>query len=741
MTKGDFYKKLLRKRQQQETADSEELQDCVESVIEKLLASDTSAKKPGIFLGKIQSGKTRAFISIIALAFDNDYDFVIVLTKGTKPLSEQTLKRLNSDFKEFVSDKMMQIYDIMSFPKKITKYELSQKLIIVAKKEINNLKKIINNFSETYPNLKNKKLLIIDDEADFASLSFHKNKETGEVEQGTIANKIDELRNKVSKSDFLQVTATPYSLYLQPNNYDGGNILYLPKQPTFTEILPEYKDYVGGDYYFLESENELSPAACLYEELSLEEATLLKAKKKLGRADRRSFRIEEVFTSPSLSILRRAIMNFIVGGSIRRMQQSKSGKKQEDYAFLIHTEIARASHSWQEEIIMKLSDKLFKISQNDQTLLNQLIANSYDELKKSIELSNSYYKKLSDLILPSLEEVQKVVGDAIYQEMLLVQKVNCDEDVKSLLDENGQLRLRTPLNIFIGGQILDRGITIKNLIGFYYGRGPKRFQQDTVLQHSRMYGARPKEDLSVTRFYTTREIYETMKRINEFDNALREAFLKGVHKNGVYFIRKDERDKIVPCSPNKIIFSNITTLKPFGRLLPIGFNTDYKTKIKKDIIELDNLINDLFNGQTKEDPALVDIAIAFNILDIIYKTFVFEKPYSWDLKSHKSSLEFLSKETKNNDQQGKIWLLARTNRNDSRFRMEGGRKRLTNTPDTSGTDREIAKEKAIDIPMLMLFRQNGLEKRGWMDSPFWWPVIVAPKNTHITIFSSEIKDI
>jgi hypothetical protein len=30
----------------------------------------------------------------------------------------------------------------------------------------------------------------------------------------------------------------------------------------------------------------------------------------------------------------------------------------------------------------------------------------------------------------------------------------------------GQLRLRTPLNPFIGGQILDRGITIKNLIGF-----------------------------------------------------------------------------------------------------------------------------------------------------------------------------------------------------------------------------------------------------------------------------------
>ncbi|MGO4372296.1 Z1 domain-containing protein [Paenibacillus sp. MCAF20] len=54
----------------------------------------------------------------------------------------------------------------------------------------------------------------------------------------------------------------------------------------------------------------------------------------------------------------------------------------------------------------------------------------------------------------------------------------------------------------IGGQILDKGITFGNLIGFYYGSRPKAYQQDTVLQHSRMYGARPIVELAVTRFYT-----------------------------------------------------------------------------------------------------------------------------------------------------------------------------------------------------------------------------------------------
>ena len=38
-------------------------------------------------------------------------------------------------------------------------------------------------------------------------------------------------------------------------------------------------------------------------------------------------------------------------------------------------------------------------------------------------------------------------------------------------------KLRTPLNIFIGGQVLDRGVTLANLIGFYYGRRPNKFNR------------------------------------------------------------------------------------------------------------------------------------------------------------------------------------------------------------------------------------------------------------------------
>ncbi len=215
-TSGTFYNKLSGKRE-----DSVDLRACIEKTVTKLLESETDLRKPGILLGKIQSGKTRAFLGVIALAFDNDYDIAIVLTKGTKPLTEQTLKRLNNDFKDFVSEKLLQVHDIMFFPSNLTKYELDQKMVIVAKKQIDNLRHVLDAITTKYPELKGKKVLIVDDEADFAGLSFHKNKETGNTEQGALANKIDEIRTNASKSDFLQVTATPYSLYLQPDNLAG----------------------------------------------------------------------------------------------------------------------------------------------------------------------------------------------------------------------------------------------------------------------------------------------------------------------------------------------------------------------------------------------------------------------------------------------------------------------------------------------------------------------------------------
>ena len=57
-------------------------------------------------------------------------------------------------------------------------------------------------------------------------------------------------------------------------------------------------------------------------------------------------------------MLREAIMNFVVGGCIRRLQQTAGEQFPQKYRFLFHTEQARASHDWQEEVVVTIKASL-----------------------------------------------------------------------------------------------------------------------------------------------------------------------------------------------------------------------------------------------------------------------------------------------------------------------------------------------------------------------------------------------
>lgn len=713
---SEIFLSLIEKRKY-----SPELEKCIRNTVDKLLSIKTSVHQPGILLGKIQGGKTNAFIGTIGLAFDKGYDFVIILTKGTKALARQTFERIANDFSDFV-DNTVQIFDIMYLPNNLTGYERRQKIIFIAKKEKNNLLRIFTALEKTYPDLKTKKILIIDDEADFASIGFQKNKEE-DLELKKIASLIDSLRNKFAQSDYLQVTATPYSLYLQPEEIAINDGLFKPIRPSFTVLVPAFPSYVGGKQYFSEYKDDNKISTYIYEEISIEELQVLR------KEDRRAFKMEEVLTSSKIKSLRLAIMNFIIGGSIRRLQQRKAGKREVRYSFIIHTEVGKAKHSWQESIVNTFKENLLKILRTDSILLDNLIKNSYNDIAKSLQIS--HYE------IPNIEDVKNEVITAIKDDYIMIAKVNSERDINELLDNVGQLKLRNPFNIFIGGQILDRGITIENLIGFYYGRNPKRFQQDTVLQHSRMYGNRNLEDLSVTRFYTTRDIYEAMYKINDFDNALWVAIEKG-HDEGIIFIRKDLENKIVPCSPNKILISTITTLRPFKRLLPIGFQTGYKTRISRIIDQLD--YNILSNQNIESEPFLIDYKEAQNIIDTIYQTYEFEEGYESNIDAFQSSLEYLSLNAGDFNKKGKIWLIVKRNRNIRRIDENGNPESAPDTPKGESGELRIAREIAMDIPALILLRENGKTELGWRDCPFWWPVLVVPKNTKTVIFATDTVD-
>ncbi|UNL86542.1 Z1 domain-containing protein [Priestia koreensis] len=706
-TNGICYTHLQRKNQYEK-----EMKACIEQTVDLLQRHTTNERKPGMLLGKIQSGKTRTFIGVTGLAFDNGYDAVIVLTKGTKALAQQTYERLKEEYKTLSESDCVQVFDIMKIPTNLIAYELEQKLVFVVKKEIHNMKRLHDALLR-YPQLKDRNVLIIDDEADYASLGFTKTQqETTEI--NAIAGQIDELRKELKKSAFLQVTATPYSLYLQPDELKVSETspVFMPIKPAFTVLVPTPSTYIGSEYYF---ENEAVRKSLF---VPIDERELMALKK----PDRRRLKLEEVLTSKSIETLRRSVLSFLVGGVVRRIQQRKEGKTLEKYSFIIHTQQAKSSHDWQENVVLTLKERLGQLAVDQPVALQQMLEKCYEEMEPALE---------------SPPPKQDVVYEALFmlqKDYLLVTTVNSEKEMNQLLDEQGQLKLRAPLNIFIGGQILDRGITIRNLIGFYYGRNPRSFQQDTVLQHSRMFGYRSPEDLSVTKFYTTEEIYEVMEKIHDFDTGLRTAFEQGGQNRGVVFIEQDFSSRLIPCSPNKLLLSQTTTLKPLKRILPIGFQTGYKTYIAKTVKELDRRIKSRW---TEKKPFLIDIEEAIDYVRLIKQTFDQQEGKQWDESSFIASMSYLSRYT-NSKHKGKVWCVVRSGRNMSRVRANG---RFEDAPDTTAngnSELTVAKKLAQRIPVLILLRQNGREENGWRGCPFWWPILVTPKNTKTVVFSRDL---
>jgi hypothetical protein len=185
------------------------------------------------------------------------------------------------------------------------------------------------------------------------------------------------------------------------------------------------------------------------------------------------------------------------------------------------------------------------------------------------------------------------------------------------------------------------------------------------------------------------------------------------------------------------MLSNITTLKPYKRLLPLGFQTDFKTKIKKEIDELDEEILN-FQKEPGSEYSIIPIEQALLILDKIDRTFIFkEEGYKREIKSHKASLEYLSKNSINPSLKGKCFCLMRNDRDISRIKPK--EQTFSYTPDNPELDQRPAKELAIDIPVILFIRENGKVEDGWKGFPFWWPVILTPKNTPTVIFASETK--
>ena len=96
MKYGKYYESKCRENNYSEKMKQcieEACQYCVDNVSENI-DGNYKGEHPLMMLGKIQSGKTRAFTAVMALAFDNGFDYVFILTKNSKALVEQNEKRV-----------------------------------------------------------------------------------------------------------------------------------------------------------------------------------------------------------------------------------------------------------------------------------------------------------------------------------------------------------------------------------------------------------------------------------------------------------------------------------------------------------------------------------------------------------------------------------------------------------------------------------------------------------------------
>lgn len=195
----------------------------------------------GLVLGSVQSGKTANFNGVINRAIDAGYDIIIVFSGIMEDLRYQTQRRINHEViglgeidkqinqdvgvgkvQKFGRDGIYQITSITTtagdFKKSMVEnnFDFTNQRILICKKNVSVLTNLIFwlKSSMTAGNNKlNNSLLIIDDEADNASLNNlgHKGAEYASKVNGHIRALLDLFRRR----SYLGYTATPFANILQ----------------------------------------------------------------------------------------------------------------------------------------------------------------------------------------------------------------------------------------------------------------------------------------------------------------------------------------------------------------------------------------------------------------------------------------------------------------------------------------------------------------------------------------------
>lgn len=433
--------------------------------------SDEQTLSKILCLGKVQSGKTAFFISALSLAFDNGYD-IAYLIGGTKTtLKDQNYERATE---EFIKDDDIVLFDMKKVSIEDVQRSLDEKkkvIIVVLKNsaEKTNLGKM-GKFCEHFTNIPS---LIIDDEGDEVTPGAPKRKQkTGHG--GKVHDSFEDILKLIKICSYLSVTATPQANLLL-STWDSVS-------PDYCVLVQPGKGYTGGNAFHDVYDNHHTI--------------------EISDADDFSDSIPDSF--------KEALFFFVLACCLK-----KSVGDDHYYSMLVHPSSLTIIHS---EIKRKINDYINTVVEDLSDSTNISFESTLDELRFQFD---KYLNENpdSDLVF------EDVIGELPYVlSKIRIYEFNSKygkDDIKQSADEKEFYK------IYVGGNMLSRGLTIDRLIVSYVFRDSNMTAIDTLYQRARWFGYKASY-FDVCKVYMTRQLKEkfiaTVESENDMWNAIN-AFL------------------------------------------------------------------------------------------------------------------------------------------------------------------------------------------------------------------------
>jgi hypothetical protein len=477
---GKYYKKIHDKHiQSYGDFGTANIRDNIMSTFTEAMMQleDQSLSNNMLLVGKVQSGKTSNLELFTALAFDNGFNLVIIYGGYDNTLLSQTTTRFRKTFDipnetdysndtpvVFSSDDSAQL---LTVDDEIIEdlLEANKPIFLISMKRpvaMNKVNDLLARIDKA-----NLKAFIIDDEGDQASLNTKKNKAT---DASATYAAIVAMKDHLDDPLYLSVTATPQALIFLDE--------YSRLRPDAIRLVEPGKGYCGGDTYHLFDSNMIEIVD-----------------------DEDQQNLSEGVMPDSL---RHAIHHYIIASAIMH----KRGILTSD--MIIHSHRNVSDH----DTIYRMIDAYV------QSLKMQVEYNDEDGLQiTKNELLKSYISFFDEKVRSTydFDDLWVVIQKKIISRIYLILKNSAGQVTQA----NEGLRKH---KIYIGGDLLQRGVTFSSLVTTYFSRWAKDSgNMDTNLQRARWFGYREKY-IDICKLFTSSTISREFTNLSEIETDLWEQF-------------------------------------------------------------------------------------------------------------------------------------------------------------------------------------------------------------------------